>query len=441
MTNHNDGLFARTDELGNLILPPEVAASYGIRSNSRLFIKKEANALKIPRPASQLNKLYIEVTDQCNLDCRTCVRHSWKEPMGRMSEPVFEKVIEGLSDFSPLPSIFFGGFGEPLLHPKIIDMISRLKALHIPVELITNGTLLTEEISRKLIHAGLDILWVSIDGAKPESYTDVRLGAVLPDVIRNIETFNRTRFAVDIHSTLRLGIAFVAMKRNIADLPPVADLARRLYANYLMVTNVLPYTQEMLGDVLYYNTLNEGYFKYPELEFPVSLRKPGTSEMFCNEYSQPVLSVNLPRIGMNEETRKAYSLLMSSGIILNMGGISSLNANNRCPFIENGAGTINWDGNLSPCLPLMHSYDMYLDKFHRHSERWIVGNLKEKKLHDIWNTPDHLTFRERVQAFDFPPCTLCGGCEMIDNNEKDCFNNGFPTCGGCLWAQGFIQCP
>jgi hypothetical protein len=30
---------------------------------------------------------------------------------------------------------------------------------------------------------------------------------------------------------------------------------------------------------------------------------------------------------------------------------------------------------------------------------------------------------------------------MSEANEEDCFGNGFPTCGGCLWAQGVLQCP
>jgi hypothetical protein len=46
-----------------------------------------------------------------------------------------------------------------------------------------------------------------------------------------------------------------------------------------------------------------------------------------------------------------------------------------------------------------------------------------------------------VQGFAFAPCTFCGGCEMLDGNEEDCLGNEFPACGGCLWAQGLIQCP
>jgi dihydroorotate dehydrogenase subfamily 1 len=42
---------------------------------------------------------------------------------------------------------------------------------------------------------------------------------------------------------------------------------------------------------------------------------------------------------------------------------------------------------------------------------------------------------------DGEACTSCGACELMNNNEEDCFGNKFPTCGGCLWAQGVIQCP
>jgi hypothetical protein len=65
----------------------------------------------------------------------------------------------------------------------------------------------------------------------------------------------------------------------------------------------------------------------------------------------------------------------------------------------------------------------------------------EHILCDLWNTKEHVAFRERVHNYDFPPCTMCGSCELSENNESDCFGNNFPTCGGCLWAQGIIQCP
>ncbi len=52
-----------------------------------------------------------------------------------------------------------------------------------------------------------------------------------------------------------------------------------------------------------------------------------------------------------------------------------------------------------------------------------------------------MRFRDLVQRFDFSPCSDCGGCNLAETNEEDCFGNGFPVCGDCLWAKGVIQCP
>jgi len=59
----------------------------------------------------------------------------------------------------------------------------------------------------------------------------------------------------------------------------------------------------------------------------------------------------------------------------------------------------------------------------------------------VWRDPTLIAFRERVRAFEFSPCTLCDGCLLSETNDEDCYGNPFPTCGGCLWAQGVVQCP
>jgi hypothetical protein len=62
-------------------------------------------------------------------------------------------------------------------------------------------------------------------------------------------------------------------------------------------------------------------------------------------------------------------------------------------------------------------------------------------LLELWNDPDYVTYRQKVQSFAFAPCTFCGGCDLSEANEEDCLGNGFPACGGCLWSQGVIHCP
>ncbi len=73
----------------------------------------------------RLAKLYVEPTNRCNLDCRTCMRHGWEEALGFMEFSLFEKIMTELSAFPGAPDVFFGGFGEPLGHPRIVDMVAR----------------------------------------------------------------------------------------------------------------------------------------------------------------------------------------------------------------------------------------------------------------------------------------------------------------------------
>ena len=134
-----------------------------------------------------LEKIYIEPTNTCNLWCKTCVRNIWDEADCFMSEKTFANILKSITQISPLPTVFFGGFGEPLNHPDILKMIEELKKINIKVELITKGILLNSKVAEILLELGLDRLWVSIDGASPESYLDIRLGSNLPLILSNLK--------------------------------------------------------------------------------------------------------------------------------------------------------------------------------------------------------------------------------------------------------------
>ena len=96
------------------------------------------------------------------------------------------------------------------------------------------------------------MLWLSIDGAHPESYNDVRLGAALPQVLENAARLRDLRVGGKPH----IGIVFVAMRRNIAELPDVMQIGHRLEADRFLITNVIPYTPELLDEMLYTDTMS-----------------------------------------------------------------------------------------------------------------------------------------------------------------------------------------
>jgi MoaA/NifB/PqqE/SkfB family radical SAM enzyme len=103
--------------------------------------------------------------------------------------------------------------------------------------------------------------------------------------------------------------------------------------------------------------------------------------------------------------------------------------------------TIAWNGDASPCWPLMHNHTSYLHGKPRKVNKHIIGSVRERSLEELWLDQAYLNYREKVQRFAFAPCTFCGGCELSEANEEDCMGNEAPACGGCLWAQGVIQCP
>ncbi len=120
-----------------------------------------------------LRRIYIEVTNKCNLNCATCMRNVWDTKYGAMSAETFTRIFDGAKKLSPQPEIFVGGYDEPLSHPRILDFIGHAKGLGFRVSLIPNGILLDQKMTHALIDLNLDMLWVSLDGASPESYTDI----------------------------------------------------------------------------------------------------------------------------------------------------------------------------------------------------------------------------------------------------------------------------
>lgn len=406
------------DEQGRFILPLELCKRYGFTAGSRIRLEEEPAGLHISGSTDRLARVYVEPTNLCNFDCRICMRNVWDEPLGMMGVETFSSILQGVKSIQPLPMIFFGGFGEPLAHPAIVEMIASARQVVSEVELITNGTLLNEMVAHSLVELGLNRLWVSIDGATPESYADVRLGDALPLVIANLGRLQELRAKSEANLP-KLGIAFVAMRRNIADLPKVIRLGKQLGADHFMVSNLVPHTAELRDQVLYDHSMYESDLQ---------------PSQWSPEVSLPRMDLDARTIELLAEILKGRNALQVTGQSLSMGA-------NTCPFLEKGSVSIRWDGEISPCLPLLHTHRNYLAENLRISQAYTVGNINNRSLIDLWNDWGYVRLRERLQAFDFSPCTFCNSCEMAESNLEDCFGNTQPACGGCLWAQGFIQCP
>lgn len=419
--NQKQLIKARVDDDGRLVIPPEIASRFGIQPGVEIHLDEGGNEIRLLRPTAHLARIYIEATNLCNLDCVTCMRNVWEEPAGKMSDQTFARIFETVRSMSPLPTVFFGGYGEPLIHHRLIEWVKQFKSLGAKVELITNGLLLTEERALQFIRAGLDTLWVSLDGASAESYTDVRVGSSFTKVIENLKTLRRIRYkATDIDNTKpNLGIAFVAMKDNITDLPELLRLGVSLGAKQFSISNVLAHTPELHEQSLYKRTI-----------FNTATR-----------LSTSLPLVSLPRMDSDGLTKNVLAEIYAKKYRLELAGYEVNRGVDSCPFIEHGSTAVRWDGSVCPCLPLLHTNQNYFENRLRRTQAYTLGNVLERDLLDIWNDQNYANLRERIQRFDFSPCTFCNGCELSTDNQEDCLGNTGLACGGCLWAQGVIRCP
>lgn len=117
----------------------------------------------------------LDITRRCNLRCLGCLYHSplvtppdQPNPQVRdMSYDLARRVIRELATMGA-HTIIIQGAGEPLLHPRLFDIIASVKDQGLFCRLLTNGTLLDNSMAQRLIESGLDSLRISIWANSPE---------------------------------------------------------------------------------------------------------------------------------------------------------------------------------------------------------------------------------------------------------------------------------
>ncbi len=89
----------------------------------------------------RFKKVYIEITNVCNLQCDFCPKT--KRVPKFLTIPEFEYIIEGVAPYTKF--IYLHIMGEPLLHENLKAFIEIAAQKNIKVNLTTNGTLLSPE--------------------------------------------------------------------------------------------------------------------------------------------------------------------------------------------------------------------------------------------------------------------------------------------------------
>ena len=391
---------------GRLVVPALSAAGH-MAAQEVVVLESldDGLALHVARPDVQ--HAYIEVTTRCNLDCAMCVRNAWTDAPGQMDWETFQAAMRSLSELSNaaasshgggLQRITFGGYGEPLGHPRILDMVAQASALGVGVTVTTNGLLLSGAMSKALLAARVDTIIVSLDTMHTQAYRQTGLTGGADRVLSNLVALSELRREQHL-MVPRIGLAFVVTRSNLDELAQLPKLAGTLGASFVLVSNLLPHTPDLAGEILY-----DRHEPLPAL--PLWPVRSGDYVLYG--------VARLPRVKWGAER--------------------------RCRFVEERAVVIGWDGAVMPCYALMHSYPCYIYGRRKNVTRYVLGNVREQPLADVWMSEEYVRFRAKVRDFRFASCVDCGiACSFAENND-DCRGNT-PSCADCLFAQDIIRCP
>lgn len=96
----------------------------------------------------KFKKIYIEITNVCNLSCNFCPKTSRK--YGFMEEESFEKIIKKIKRYTE--HVYFHLMGEPLLNKNLKRFLEICEQNKLQVNITTNGTLINE-VKEVLVHS------------------------------------------------------------------------------------------------------------------------------------------------------------------------------------------------------------------------------------------------------------------------------------------------
>jgi radical SAM protein with 4Fe4S-binding SPASM domain len=134
-------------------------------------------------------RITLELTNNCNFNCTFCPRRLMSQELGFMSIDLARKLIDEMAAHLPVTLVpFFRG--EPLLHPGWDRILQYAKTRGIgPIQLTTNGSLLTEAAAAQIVNLEVDFISFSLDTVDPQLYEKSRRGSRYEYVVNNILKF------------------------------------------------------------------------------------------------------------------------------------------------------------------------------------------------------------------------------------------------------------
>lgn len=185
------------------------------------------------KAAPLLRLLFWESTVGCNLACVHCRRLDVAHSLSRddMSTDQALSLIRSLPE-TGRPILVFSG-GEPLMRPDLFELAQEATNVGLPIALATNGTIMNEEVARRIREVGFRRISISFDGPDAAIHDRFRgIDGAFESSIRGLKLLREQGLSVQINTTVA--------RHNYARLDEMYELAVGLGADALHIFMLVP---------------------------------------------------------------------------------------------------------------------------------------------------------------------------------------------------------
>lgn len=330
------------------------------------------------RPDRPFLAFQIQITSRCNLRCPICTKNVFSSEWidGDMHMNTYRAIGRA---FPYLKQAYIDAWGEPLLHPNFWEMVALAREAGCFVGTTTNGTLIDADVATRLAD-GLDVVGISVDGARAGTYERIRQGAEFNSVINGVRALVAARKASRADGYPLISLLFLKNRRNIHELPDLVDLAAELGVDEVIASN-LTYVARAEHDQLRVYSLH------------------GASPEYVAILDEARQRARNRGVGL-----RVYPLTPKRVAYCEARPLEALH--------------ITWDGFVSPCvyltLPITGDTMTKVHEGVSHRMPMIrLGNVNESELIDIWNSEAYRKFREPFAMRR----TICGKAHFGMNDE------------------------
>lgn len=334
--------------------------------------------------------IYLAVNSVCNLRCKMCdvgqmnKRSQFYKNMikaGNLSVETIEKLIKEVKGFNPMIAITST---EPLLHPKIVEIVRLVKRNGLECQLTTNGYLL-ENFAEELVRSGLDYLWVSLDG--PGEIHDKIRGVKgtfdrAVNGIKKIEYFKKKYGK----KSPEIDINFVISNLNYNHLSSFLDELRRLEIRPSLVTfsHMNFVTSEMAREH------NKKFWWF------CVATKSSVAVLDPKKIDTRKLDEDISRVKTEYKDFDVKFVPDISGKYLN------IYYKHPEKFVTKRVCVAPWKSAQiqanGDCIPLTRCFNI------------VLGNIHKDSFKEIWNNERYRRLRKELRRFGaFPACSRCCG--------------------------------